>query len=815
MKISRYLYVQMKLCFLCFVFILFASFASAQQNPQYGSSTACAGMTLGTATTNGTIGGDMNGFVPFPSTNAWNTSILNAPVDPNSATLAAVWSAAGGYDLHPDFGGAINAEGVPDNGIPYIVVDSSSTPSVPINLWNSNEYGGNEDVVVAPYPNNVPIEGSPTPCEYWPQSPSGDSHSLVLDRHTCWLYELWSTTSCNGQYASESETLWDMENNEARPWGWTSADAAGLSVLAGLVKYDEAASGVINHAFRFTMVDTLGDANGGYFVLPAVHGASSNTTANLMPEGTRLRLRANTPIDSFSNINQAILTAMMNYGIILADNGGNFYIQGTADARWDDTDLGNWHGSNAITSADFDVVQMTPGYPGMDSVSAYTDYPGSVPSISSFTANGYSSSITVSAGTPITFDFTVSGSSYNYIDNIGPVRLSSGSGSVTITPTTTQEYTLYSTNASGQAYNTIAVYIPTSTMAAPVFTPPPGTYTATTKVSITTATNSNTNQGTYSDATIYYTTNGSTPTTASTKFNGKYVSVAATETLKAIAIADIGGTEETSAVGSAAYTINSSGAAPTPTFSPAAGSYSSTQTVTISDTAAGATIYYTLTAGTKGQTPTVQSKVYTGPISVPVPSVVEAIATASGYAPSAAGSATFSSTASAAAKPKSNLSTSPTYTTAQTITLSDTTTGASIYYTLDGTTPTYPMTGTTKLYSSPLVLNESTTVEAIAAASGYTNSAILTDAYTIELPDAATPTFSPAAGTYSSAQTVTLSDTTSGAAIYYTTNGTTPTTSSSHYTSPIAVSASETVNAIAVASGYNESDTGAAAYTIN
>jgi hypothetical protein len=352
-------------------------------------------------------------------------------------------------------------------------------------------------------------------------------------------------------------------------------------------------------------------------------------------------------------------------------------------------------------------------------------------------------------------------------------------------------------------------------MAAPVFTPPPGTYTATTKVSITTATNSNTNQGTYSDATIYYTTNGSTPTTASTKFNGKYVSVAATETLKAIAIADIGGTEETSAVGSAAYTINSSGAAPTPTFSPAAGSYSSTQTVTISDTAAGATIYYTLTAGTKGQTPTVQSKVYTGPISVPVPSVVEAIATASGYAPSAAGSATFSSTASAAAKPKSNLSTSPTYTTAQTITLSDTTTGASIYYTLDGTTPTYPMTGTTKLYSSPLVLNESTTVEAIAAASGYTNSAILTDAYTIELPDAATPTFSPAAGTYSSAQTVTLSDTTSGAAIYYTTNGTTPTTSSSHYTSPIAVSASETVNAIAVASGYNESDTGAAAYTIN
>jgi hypothetical protein len=208
----------------CFVLFFFAACVSAQQDPQYGSMAACNAMSLGAPSdgpnSNGILnGGALNGFVPFPSTNAWNTNIINAPVDPNSVALLSSLTSA--TTLHPDFG-----SGSSGGGIPYIVVDSSVTPSVPINLWNASEYGGNEDVVVAPYPDNVPLESLPANCAEWPQTvKSSDFHSLVLDRHTCWLYETWSTTSCDGAYQAESETIWDMVNYESRPWGWTSVFA--------------------------------------------------------------------------------------------------------------------------------------------------------------------------------------------------------------------------------------------------------------------------------------------------------------------------------------------------------------------------------------------------------------------------------------------------------------------------------------------------------------------------------------------------------------------------------------------------------------
>ncbi len=219
----------------CLVLLFFAASAPAQPGPpQYGSLTACAGMQLGTPSTSGAIGGALNGFVPFPSTNAWNTNIASAPVDPNSATLAAAFPVA---DLHAGFGAAVNGYDVPDNGIPYMVVDSTITPPEPIDVV---EYADQSDVVVPPYPNNVPIEGAPTDCEYWPNSPSGNSHALVLDRATCWLYETFGTTGCNGQYEANSEAIWDMTGSGSRPWGWISADTAGLPVFAGLVRYDEA-----------------------------------------------------------------------------------------------------------------------------------------------------------------------------------------------------------------------------------------------------------------------------------------------------------------------------------------------------------------------------------------------------------------------------------------------------------------------------------------------------------------------------------------------------------------------------------------------
>ncbi len=219
---------------------------------------SCSGMSLGN-------GASLNGFIPFSSTNAWNTNIASALVDANSSAIVAAPGFAGWY-LHPDFG----AEN--ESGIPYVVVDSTATPTVSLNITDS---ASQSDVVVAPYPANAPIEGSPADCSAWPDTNNGDAHVLVLDRAKCELYETYNTHRCNGQWAASSETIWDMHNYESRPWGWTSADAAGLPVLPGLVRYDEIASGAINHALGFSLEQTSNDSNGGYFVSPATHAAGN------------------------------------------------------------------------------------------------------------------------------------------------------------------------------------------------------------------------------------------------------------------------------------------------------------------------------------------------------------------------------------------------------------------------------------------------------------------------------------------------------------------------------------------------------------
>ena len=219
-----------------------------------------------------------------------------------------------------------------------------------------------------------------------------------------------------------------------------------------------------------TMQQTKNDANEGYFVEPASHAAGTTYGAPSV-EGMRVRLNSSFNISSYSAINQAILTAFKDYGMIVADNGGYFFIQGATDSRWNDSDLANLGG---IPSSDFTVVQMTPSYPGYDSATAPT---GSAPTISSFTA----SSTNVTSGSAVTFDFSVSGDSYDYIDMIGPVRLSSGSGNVTINPTATQTYTLYSVNQYGDncggsgcgvtVSTPITVVVSGSTVAAPTITP--------------------------------------------------------------------------------------------------------------------------------------------------------------------------------------------------------------------------------------------------------------------------------------------------------------------------------------------------------
>jgi hypothetical protein len=348
-----------------------------------------------------------------------------------------------------------------------------------------------------------------------------------------------------------------MQNGNMRPWGWTSTDVAGLSVMAGLVKYDEAASGTINHAIRFTMQQTKNDANSGYFVEPASH-AGGTTYGAPSVEGMRVRLKASFNISGYSAINQAILKAFQQYGMIMADNGGYFFIQGATDSRWNDSDLSALAG---IPSSQFDVIQTTPAYPGWDSATAPT---GPAPTISSFTSTATS----ISSGSSVTFNFSVSGDSYDYIDMIGPVRLTSGSGSVTINPTATQTYTLYSVNqygnnGDGAGYGVtvstpITVVVSGSTVVPPTFTPVAGTYSAAQAVTLNTTT--------YPYAAIYYTTDGSTPTTNSTKYQIPQpmsaqdtgalidITVSATSTIKAIAVAP--GYSSPSAVSSASYTIN-------------------------------------------------------------------------------------------------------------------------------------------------------------------------------------------------------------------------------------------------------------------
>ena len=246
--------------------------------------------------------------------------------------------------------------------------------------------------------------------------------------------------------------------------------------------------------------------------------------------------------------------------------------------------------------------------------------------------------------------------------------------------------------------------------------------------------------------------------------------------------------------------------AATPTFSPAGGSFTATQSVTLSDSTAGATIYYT----TDGTVPTTASTSYSAAISVATTTTINAIAVASGYNNSGEATATYTISAPVAATPTFSPA-AGTFTSTQSVSIADTTTGASIYYTLDGSTPT---TSSTK-YSAAISIASTTTINAIAVATGFSNSAVATGVFTITVPTVATPTFSPAPGTFTSAQSVALSDTTAGAAIYYTLDGTTPSTTSTLYSTAIPVSATTTIKAIAVASGFATSALATGTYTIN
>jgi len=422
------------------------------------------------------------------------------------------------------------------------------------------------------------------------------------------------------------------------------------------------------------------------------------------------------------------------------------------------------------------AVAITPGY--SDSPAATATYtlevpqPTFTPDAGSFTTP---QSVTISDAVPgAAIFYTTDGSmpTTSSTPYSGPISISS-------TTTVMAIGTFAGLSNSPVASATYAIQGPP----APILSLAGGTYTTPQTVSI-----SDSAPG----AVIYYTTDGSTPTTASAQYAGP-LSVTQTTTIEAIA--STGGPSSTLA--SATYTLRVA----TPGFSPAAGSYTSAQTVTISNSTPGVVIYYT----TDGTAPTTTSPVYAGPISVSATTTLNAIATLAGWSNSATASAKYTITLKAPATPTFSLRTG-TYTTPQTVTISDSTTGALIYYTTDGSTPT---TASTQ-YAGPLSVTQTTALKAIAS-SGGPSSPVASATYTLR---AATPSLSPSGGTFTSAQSVTISDSTSGASIYYTTDGSTPNASSTAYAGPIPVTQTTTVKAIALLTGWSNSNAASATYTL-
>jgi hypothetical protein len=278
----------------------------------------------------------------FPATNWWNQDVSAAPVDPNSAQYVS-WIGAT-RQLHPDFG-------PPPYGIPYVVV-AGDQARVPVTF----DYADESDTGIpglAGYP--VPEEAKTQPHFIEGDVPgggsSGDRHLLIIDRDRWVLYELFATTwnASAGRWEAGSGAIFDLNTNARRPDTWTSADAAGLAILPGLVRYEDVyGAGEITHAFRFSTRATNG------YVWPASHRAGS--TAGAPPMGTRMRMKASKDISGYPAEMQKIFRAMKRYGLILADNGSDMYITGTMDTRWNNDVLNP--AFHSLRASDFEVVEL-------------------------------------------------------------------------------------------------------------------------------------------------------------------------------------------------------------------------------------------------------------------------------------------------------------------------------------------------------------------------------------------------------------------------------------------------------------------------
>jgi len=265
----------------------------------------------------------------FPETNVWNKPVGKLPLRANSRKIVRAIGAR--LPLHADFGSGL-WDGGPI-GIPITVVDSSQGTSAV-----DFQYDDESDPGPYPIPNGVAIEGG--------DDSDGDRHAIIVDSNSCTLYELFALYP--SPWSAGSGAIWSLTSNALRPRGWTSADAAGLPILPGLVRYEEVAAGHIDHAIRFTVSRSRRD-----YVYPARHFASSLTSKSLPPMGLRLRLRAGYPVSGFPYQARVVLKALKRYGMVVADNGTSWYLTGAPDPAWDNDQL---HTLGKVKGSDFRVV---------------------------------------------------------------------------------------------------------------------------------------------------------------------------------------------------------------------------------------------------------------------------------------------------------------------------------------------------------------------------------------------------------------------------------------------------------------------------
>ena len=529
----------------------------------------------------------------------------------------------------------------------------------------------------------------------------------------------------------------------------------------------------ISAAGTSTMTMTVGSstATGNYAI--TVTGISGTTT-----ETTTIFLTVTAPLTSIT-VTPASAIIQLPGGLQFAATG--HYADGSTlslTVAWASSNpsTATINTSGLATAVAYGNTNITASFGGITSSPAtLTVAPTAAPPSFSPSPGTYNTpqTVTLSDSTPgVTIYYTTNGSTPT---TSSPVY----SGPITVSSTTTLQAI-----AAGNGYvaSTVSEGLYQIAVAMPVFSPGPGTYNTPQTVTLSDVT---------PGATIYYTTNGSTPTTSSPVYSGP-ITISTNTTLQAIATAK-GYTASSDALG--IYQIM----ALAPSFSPSPGTYNTPQTVTLSDATPGVTIYYT----TNGSTPTSSSPVYSGPITISSNTTLQAIAVGNGYGTGPDALGVYQIVALAP-----NFSPSPgTYNTPQTVTLSDATPGVTIYYTTNGSTPT----SSSPVYSGPITISSNTTLQAIAVGNGYGTGPDALGVYQIV---ALAPNFSPSPGTYNTPQTVTLSDATPGATIYYTTNGSTPTTSSPVYAGPIAVSSSTTLQAIAVGNGYGASPDALGVYQI-